>query len=173
MLTKDLDAPIVHHSIFRSMQQALKGKTNFARGNESGYFLVKNNEILGRLDIYSYDDIQRVQHNTPARIVGRGQKTWWLFSDEIYCCDESLTAEEVRVRILGRGSILSNQSRERIPENVRHEVWRRDEGKCVKCGSRERLEFDHIIPVSLGGSNTARNIELLCESCNRKKSNKI
>jgi hypothetical protein len=61
-------------------------------------------------------------------------------------------------------------AREAIPERVRHEVWRRDQGRCVDCGSRERLEFDHIIPVSKGGSNTARNIELRCEACNRRKS---
>ncbi|MBF0103144.1 MAG: HNH endonuclease, partial [Desulfobacterales bacterium] len=42
-----------------------------------------------------------------------------------------------------------------------------------RCGSRENLEYDHIIPVSKGGSNTARNIELLCEKCNREKSDKI
>ncbi len=64
-------------------------------------------------------------------------------------------------------------SRSRIPESVRIEVWRRDGGKCVRCGSRERLEYDHIIPVSKGGSDTARNIELLCEKCNREKSDKI
>lgn len=63
--------------------------------------------------------------------------------------------------------------RETIPSAVRREVWRRDEGRCVKCGSRERLEYDHIIPVSRGGSNTARNIEMLCESCNRSKSDSI
>jgi len=56
-----------------------------------------------------------------------------------------------------------------IPERVRNEVWRRDEGRCVDCGSRERLEFDHIIPYSKGGSNTARNLELRCEACNRRK----
>jgi hypothetical protein len=67
---------------------------------------------------------------------------------------------------------ISNNSRS-VPTHVRDEVWRRDEGKCVKCGSRENLEFDHIIPVSKGGSNTARNIELLCEKCNRSKSAKI
>src|SRR5262249_46282887 len=53
--------------------------------------------------------------------------------------------------------------REPIPERVRHEVWRRDGGQCVDCGSRERLEFDHIVPWSKGGSNTARNLELRCE----------
>jgi Holliday junction DNA helicase RuvB len=60
-----------------------------------------------------------------------------------------------------------------ISSEVRREVWRRDEGKCVKCGSRENLEFDHILPVSKGGANTARNIELLCEACNRAKSDLI
>jgi len=66
-----------------------------------------------------------------------------------------------------------HQSREPIPEEVKFFVWRRDGGKCVKCGSKENLEFDHIIPLSKGGSNTARNIQLLCEKCNREKSDKI
>jgi len=60
-----------------------------------------------------------------------------------------------------------------IPETVRNEVWRRDQGKCARCKSVRNLEFDHIIPVSKGGSNTARNIELLCETCNRQKSASI
>ena len=67
----------------------------------------------------------------------------------------------------------ARESREAIPSAVRREVWRRDEGKCKKCGSRKNLEYDHIIPVAEGGSNTARNIELLCEACNRAKSDLI
>jgi len=63
--------------------------------------------------------------------------------------------------------------RERISEEVRIAVWRRDDGKCARCGSRENLEYDHIVPVSKGGGNTARNIELLCEKCNRSKSNNV
>jgi HNH endonuclease len=62
-----------------------------------------------------------------------------------------------------------NLVRQVIPEAVRHEVWRRDQGSCVRCGSQQRLEFDHIIPLSKGGSSTARNIQLLCEPCNRSK----
>ncbi len=65
------------------------------------------------------------------------------------------------------------KSREPIPEEVRFAVWRRDDGHCVKCGSNKNLEFDHIIPVSKGGSNTERNIQLLCLTCNREKSNNI
>ena len=67
----------------------------------------------------------------------------------------------------------NNQRSRRIPKAVQREVWRRDEGRCAECGSRERLEYDHIIPFSKGGSNTVRNIELLCEKCNRNKTNKI
>lgn len=60
-------------------------------------------------------------------------------------------------------------AREPIPDRVKDRVWRRDRGMCVKCGSQERLEFDHIIPVSKGGANTVRNLQLLCETCNRRK----
>ena len=63
--------------------------------------------------------------------------------------------------------------RQPIPTAVRREVWRRDQGKCARCGSREKLEYDHIVPLSKGGSNTVRNIELLCEQCNRAKSDAI
>jgi len=63
--------------------------------------------------------------------------------------------------------------REQIPEEVRMYVWRRDNGRCIKCNSDKDLEFDHIIPISEGGSNTERNIQLLCAKCNKEKSNKI
>ncbi len=67
----------------------------------------------------------------------------------------------------------NDSGREAISGDVRMYVWQRDGGECVKCGSQERLEFDHIIPISQGGSNTARNIQLLCETCNRSKGGSI
>jgi len=92
-------------------------------------------------------------------------------------------AEQAKIRAVKRK--ISQKARElyqnvpedektrHIPDDVKEQIWRRDEGKCVKCGSNEKLEFDHIIPFSKGGSNTARNIQLLCEKCNRSKKDSI
>ena len=60
-----------------------------------------------------------------------------------------------------------------ISQSVKDKVWNRDGGRCIECGSNEDLEFDHIIPHSKGGANTYRNIQLLCEPCNRIKSAKL
>jgi 5-methylcytosine-specific restriction endonuclease McrA len=119
---------------------------------------------------------------------------WW-YRDRYWWDSEGLHAADVQALVLQRelkkqktleraradvfGGVAaevvdeSRPRRERIPESVRHEVWRRDQGRCVDCGSRERLEFDHIIPVSKGGSNTARNLELRCEICNPSKGAKV
>jgi len=68
---------------------------------------------------------------------------------------------------------LDQTPRQPIPEHVKMFVWQRDKGRCVKCGCQERLEYDHVIPLARGGSNTDRNIQLLCESCNRAKGSGI
>lgn len=61
-----------------------------------------------------------------------------------------------------------------IPASVKLEVWKRDKGGCVKCGSMENLHFDHIIPYSKGGSSlVAENIQLLCIRHNLEKSDNI
>jgi hypothetical protein len=63
--------------------------------------------------------------------------------------------------------------RERISPLVRGIVWRRDGGQCVRCGSTEKLELGHIIPWSLGGSDSEENIQLLCQWHNRSEGNRI
>ena len=37
----------------------------------------------------------------------------------------------------------------------------------------ERIEFDHILPHAKGGSNSVRNVQVMCERCNRVKSDRI
>ena len=61
-----------------------------------------------------------------------------------------------------------------IPSAIKLEVWKRDKGCCVKCGSRENLHFDHIIPYSQGGSSkNAKNIQILCSRHNLEKHDRI
>lgn len=43
---------------------------------------------------------------------------------------------------------------------------------CAECKKRKRLTVDHIIPLSRGGTNDPRNLQLLCGSCNSQKSHK-
>ncbi|MFA5097539.1 MAG: HNH endonuclease signature motif containing protein [Candidatus Margulisiibacteriota bacterium] len=53
-------------------------------------------------------------------------------------------------------------------------MWKRDKGKCVKCGSTKNLHFDHDLPFSKGGTSmTEKNIRILCAKCNLEKSDKI
>jgi len=42
-------------------------------------------------------------------------------------------------------------------------------GRCLCCGSTENITVDHVIPLSLGGSNSIANIQPLCEGCNLDK----
>lgn len=81
--------------------------------------------------------------------------------------------ERLRTKFDSESSKEIRFQRPRIPEEIRITVWRRDQGRCVRCGKQENLEYDHIIPISKGGSNTVRNIELLCEKCNREKGNRV
>lgn len=61
-----------------------------------------------------------------------------------------------------------------IPSKIKLEVWTRDQGRCVECGSSDNLHFDHILPFSRGGTSiSSSNVQLLCMRHNLQKSAKI
>ena len=61
-----------------------------------------------------------------------------------------------------------------IPSAVKLEVWKRDKGRCIVCGSTTNLHFDHVIPYSQGGSSkNAKNIQILCARHNLGKHDHI
>ena len=73
----------------------------------------------------------------------------------------------------GYGLISAKHNR-LIPTQVKKDVWQRDKGRCVLCGSNKNLHFDHDLPFSKGGTSLiAKNIRLLCAKCNLAKSDKI
>lgn len=47
------------------------------------------------------------------------------------------------------------------------------EGRCPACGNQRPMTMDHIIPLSLGGTNSINNLQPLCNHCNAVKGQKI
>ena len=63
-----------------------------------------------------------------------------------------------------------------IPFKVKIRVVRRDNYKCQICGKTlldNEIEFDHVIPISKGGSSEEHNIRLTCFKCNRDKNDRV
>jgi 5-methylcytosine-specific restriction endonuclease McrA len=143
-----------------------------------------------------YNHFATTQEEIPfeMRIDENQSYKYWCYNETIWKENENYTSDDVkllvddklekkRLRLEKAGKakerrenpeIKEDDSRSRrISQEVKDKVWNRDGGKCVECGSNENLEFDHIIPFSKGGANTYRNIQLLCESCNRSKSDNI
>jgi 5-methylcytosine-specific restriction endonuclease McrA len=75
---------------------------------------------------------------------------------------------------LKRTDIICFGGMNALGDKAKLEVWKRDKGRCVQCGSSDNLHFDHIIPYTKGGSSlVAENIQLLCARHNIAKKDKI
>ena len=61
----------------------------------------------------------------------------------------------------------------KIPASHRKQVLRRDLYQCQHCGSSSSLSVDHIFPFSRGGGHEIENLQVLCKSCNQKKSDAL
>lgn len=53
------------------------------------------------------------------------------------------------------------------------EVLRINGGACLGCGTTDRVEVDHIIPIARGGKTEVGNLQPLCRACNASKGAKL
>lgn len=42
-------------------------------------------------------------------------------------------------------------------------------GVCLKCGTKGTLQYDHVVPIALGGIGDFTNLQMLCADCNIRK----
>ena len=62
----------------------------------------------------------------------------------------------------------------KFPQKIKRAIYERQQGICKICGGHfdiKQMEADHIIPWSKGGKTTLDNCQMLCKTCNRRKSN--
>jgi len=132
---------------------------------------IDGQESLHKVDLQeifglSYDEFLVFDKFEALLAIQRGAKLEEL--DTIVSYSDYLQSETEQTEHLEK----SSRSRT-ISQEIKDKVWNRDGGRCILCGSNEFIEFDHIIPFSKGGANTYRNIQILCQSCNRSKSDSI
>lgn len=70
-------------------------------------------------------------------------------------------------------------------KSVRRQVWEMTEGRCYYCGTQldhpestghtgvRNFTVDHVIPVSLGGTDALENLVPCCKRCNSSKCDRL
>lgn len=92
-----------------------------------------------------------------------------LFREKLLACMDGEDNEFSP--FLSRGSDRPHAREWRV---LRETIFDRDNYTCTYCGDRGgRLECDHIVPVSRGGSNDVENLTTACFDCNRSKRDKL
>lgn len=138
-----------------------------------------------------YQEKLQLQQIEPMLVVKTETRAYWQFRDSIYADTDNLTEEEVRALLISRRLAQERRldrarqlvdletrartrtSRQAIPDDLKILIWTRDEGACRRCGATTDLQFDHVIPVALGGATNEANLQILCGMCNRLKGARI
>jgi hypothetical protein len=166
---------------FRPRWFSKKGFVDFMVGSRTA--------AIAMMTEVEFAEIQGQQQSYPARIATVNGRTYWHFHDRFYWENDDLDADQVYALLVTRqqrdqrrieraqamvvmGMEPQDQARRRdvIPDDVKQMVWMRDGGRCRQCGAQVELQFDHIIPVAMGGGSGPENLQILCGPCNRRKS---
>ena len=92
---------------------------------------------------------------------------------------ENAILKSLPKEILTQEELKEINRRRNIKDTTRYSVLERAGFKCQCCGIKPLknndviLHIDHIIPHSLGGSDSIDNLQVLCDKCNISKRNKF
>lgn len=116
------------------------------------------------------------QSDLPVFVARAQQRQWWWWRNAFYWESGDYGPEDLRALLVmferddeqGFEWELGLRMAEPIPEDVKRLVFERDGGRCLGCRSDELIQYDHVVPSSMGGDNEPDNIRLLCAECNRR-----
>lgn len=162
---------------YRRAYDAIKSKPETI--NQASCRLLKEPHVQAKIAELR-ESVERKMHATKLIPVSDrvGNALTDLFPDseerEQFCSDVISSA---MAKIAG--GLRAMQSRRSIGSGIRYHVLHRAGFKCQACGAKPsdsndvELAIDHIVPFSLGGSNDASNLQVLCAPCNGSKSNRF
>lgn len=175
----------------------LRRAENVRIAHRRGFFTSKGNAVLsvgkkhyllGKVKEELFLQQRQAQMQYPRLVTTINGRRYWQFENKFYWENEGLRSDEVYALLVTREqrrrqhidraqatvAIASAPRgatvRQAIPDDLKQYIWTRDEGRCRACGSTMELQYDHIIPLKMGGSNNAENLQILCGPCNRSKS---
>jgi hypothetical protein len=127
------------------------------------------------------------QLQRPVFVLKRERRAWWWYLNRSWWVNGSVRRSKVAEAVLRRDlqqmlaadaltrarvAILGETEGEDalpVPDALHLSVWSRHRGRCVDCGSDERVNFDKILATSERRTATPLNFELRCQTCRDRR----
>ncbi len=191
-----INGKIIHWDSNQCYQDLIKIRESINTGtslNEYAKFFLVNNNLLRRMFVKSTDsEDARFQEFGPAIIPYCHEittKSKMKYYESVYFVlpDHGVDyptkewhyeiLKDWNVKLKTKLNITNAKPKKRDPieSRLRHEVFKRDNYKCLECGKTNKnttLHVDHIIPVAQNGTDELDNLQTLCQACNLAKSNR-
>jgi hypothetical protein len=165
-----------HERELRALEEHVESVVSFRFHSEEHHIDCSEERFL---------ELRRAQRTSPRKLLtGRGRQ-WWWYSDRFWWDESRLSTREFASAVrevdlmaalrrqvadaarTGSSELTHGVDGERaIPEHVRTAVWRRDDGRCVDCGSEDELAFaSTAAPEAADATLTANDFQLVCRLC--------